>query len=733
MKALMLAIAFVSATAVEALSVTISKYQDSPCGQPLWQLSANAQGGVGPYTYLWSNGATTPELQFLLPGTYTVTVTDGASDQAQATEEILLLPSHPYPVGGPSVAFCEPGGEYAVVHFDETGVTHGPGPYQILSHAAVALPGQNDWFTFYYIFTPGAAPGSAETITWADASGCQGTAEVAVSYDFQPPALVSLTSSGACAGNNGRVDAVFDATGNYLAGVHLFRANGSLVDPAENFINMAGPFQTQWTGLAAGAYWVVVDPDALNSYSPAAYGLPACADSFYVEVPDLTGTCGFVQGKVFFDHDQDCTPDLDEAGIPDRLITFLPGPEYAYTNQNGNYTRRMTNGTYSVEVSGTGTELYPLCPSTQAVDVTVNGNIVAQDFADSSLIDLDVRANIAGGAARPGFVQNLWVKASNLSGQLSGAVDMVLTIDPQFSFLSAEVPPTSVAGNTITWSGLAPLSGFDFHRIPVYVQVPADINLLGQPFSHTLSVAQSGTDANLANNSAVASDVVIGSYDPNDKTAFTSTRTSASQYFIDEDQWIDYRIRFQNTGTDTAFNVVVRDTLSQDLDMGTFEMGISSHDATITFLPHRVVEWRFANILLPDSNVNEAASHGQIEFRIRPAQPLVPGTSIRNAASIYFDYNPPVITEPSVLVAEFSTGIAEMEQRVLRLVPNPVNDAVTVLVPQATPVRLFGMDGRAIDVPMTRTGNGILLDVRALGSGTYLVQTADGRALLVKQ
>ncbi len=707
----------------QALTVTISKYQDAPCGQPLGVLDAYASGGVGPYTISWSNGATTAHLEGLLPGSYTVTVTDGNSEQATATETILDLPSHPYPVAGVTFSHCPGGDPMAEIHFDETGWTHGPGPHTITNPANwVPLLGQGGAFTFYYMVFPGAAPGSTQEVQWADANGCPGTTSGEVSNIYQPPLMTSLSSTGACLGNNGSITGTLVNQQFAMVGVHLRTMDGTPIASGQNFTSDIGPYAFSFGFLAPGAYWVITDPDGLDSWDAGnPYGLPSCADSFYVEVPDLTGNCGIVQGRVYFDHDQDCVQDVNEVGVPDRLITFTPGPEYAYTNSNGGYTRRLTNGSYTMAVDGTGADLYPICPSTTTTDVVVSGGVVNQSFADSSLVALDLKAEIAMGPARPGFVQNVLLRAKNLSGQLSGAVDLVLTIDPQFSFISSEPAPTSVIGNTVSWTGMDPLSGYQRHLVHVHVQVPPDIGLLGQPYAHTASISQPLTESTLANNTAIGGGTVQGSYDPNDKTARTSTRQSDTEYFIGQDDGIDYTIRFQNTGTDTAFTVVVRDTLSEALDIGSFEMGIASHDHTITFLPNRVVEWRFPNILLPDSNVNEPGSHGLIDFRIKPMEPVLPGTVIENTANIYFDFNPPVITEPSVLVAEFSTGVGEQLEPGITVSPNPVSALLSVSA--ASPIArlsIVSADGRVV-----HSGNAnadrTAIDATSLKGGAYTV------------
>jgi len=133
-----------------------------------------------------------------------------------------------------------------------------------------------------------------------------------------------------------------------------------------------------------------------------------------------------------------------------------------------------------------------------------------------------------------------------------------------------------------------------------------------------------------------------GAYDPNDKQGFPIGY--GASHYIKPGMEIEYTIRFQNTGTDTAFNVAIRDTLSQWLDLTSVEVGASSHDYRWSVMGANVLLFDFPNILLPDSNVNQELSNGFIRFRVRPRETTPLETDIFNSAAIYFDFNEPIIT-----------------------------------------------------------------------------------------
>lgn len=134
----------------------------------------------------------------------------------------------------------------------------------------------------------------------------------------------------------------------------------------------------------------------------------------------------------------------------------------------------------------------------------------------------------------------------------------------------------------------------------------------------------------------------IGSFDPNDKTGYPKGFCAA--HYIRADQDIEYKIRFQNTGTDTAFNIIIIDTLSNFLSPASVRPGSSSHPYEFELLGEGVVKFSFPSAMLPDSNINEPASHGFIKFTVSPMPNVPMGAVIENYAAIYFDFNSPIYT-----------------------------------------------------------------------------------------
>ncbi len=171
----------------------------------------------------------------------------------------------------------------------------------------------------------------------------------------------------------------------------------------------------------------------------------------------------------------------------------------------------------------------------------------------------------------------------------------------------------------------------------------------------------------------------VGSYDPNDKVGLPLG--FGDQHYIHPGTELEYTIRFENTGTDTAFRVVLRDTLDEQFDLLTFVPGASSHPYTVEMRDRSVLVFDFPGINLPHKTVNEAGAQGFVCYRITPKAGAPLGACLYNRAGIYFDANPPVSTNRTMHRIGVNFVPVSVWQPVraayrLSLAPNPLRDEV---------------------------------------------------------
>lgn len=230
----------------------------------------------------------------------------------------------------------------------------------------------------------------------------------------------------------------------------------------------------------------------------------------------------------------------------------------------------------------------------------------------------------------------------------------------------------------------------------------------------------------------------IASYDPNDKAA--QPAGYGAPHYIAQNIDIDYKIRFQNTGTDTAFNIVILDTLSSHLNLTSLQMGASSHAYTWN-VTGNVLKVSFPNIMLVDSNANEPLSNGFFRYRIQQKANNPIGTRIENQAAIYFDYNPPIFTNTTFhtvgenfVPVELSVEEVYVDELSVTAFPNPFNHTTTIKVEGKSydelELSVFDVSGRVVANKTAKTNNQIEFSKGNLEVGVYIYQLRGDGALL---
>jgi len=189
--------------------------------------------------------------------------------------------------------------------------------------------------------------------------------------------------------------------------------------------------------------------------------------------------------------------------------------------------------------------------------------------------------------------------------------------------------------------------------------------------------------------------VVVNAYDPNDKNA--NPLGFGEAHSVRPGTPLEYTIRFQNTGNDTAYLVVLRDTLSQHFNAARTEILGASHPYEFALLSDNILHIAFKDILLPDSTTNLEASQGYVLFRVYPKPDLASGTVVENRAAIYFDFNEPIITntvlrtyEDFILVK--TDNVKHPQALDVNIYPNPFSTQTTFELPEGAPAGDYALE-----------------------------------------
>jgi hypothetical protein len=727
MRSLVLIVALIASTTVtRALEVRLEVYA-TDCNGNNGAIIATAQNGEPPYAFNWSDGSTGSAIYGLSPGTYSVTVVDNTGASSTATCEVFFGGAPPtgsgltqnlgFPGLAPCTGECNGGVRlYLLRQFGGYTISTSPNLNVVIS--PIWDSGEPDNVSYYQRYELlGACAG--QTIQLSVNSSC-GSGEVS----FTIPALIEPTIAvgevtGSCTGaNNGTIAGEVTVVTEPLVSEDSWSVRavddlGLQVVPIPNLPFHAGTEAFQIVGLHPGE-WTL----RFTSLESVGSAQEACVIDVPVTVPDLGTACTTVSGTVHYETDVDCSQDGLEVGIPYQLLKATPGPVYGITSGNGAYSIALPFGSYALEQLNP--DAVQLCPTASPIPFTVSsGNNAVLNIADSTLAPFDLSVYALQGISRVGFPFTFSVRLINNTGASGENVSVTFTHDPLFTFISGTNDPVATPGQ-VQWN-IPVIAPFEQRWLQFTVQVPPDPLLLGLVHSWSATATSTSNESNTANNTDTGQGTIVASYDPNDKVGTANNSQSTEHYYLDEDLWIDYVVRFQNTGNDTAFTVVIRDVIEQDLDIESLQILGASHVFTPSFGEGRELVFTFPNILLPDSTTDLLASQGFVAFRMKPRMGLLPGDLIENSAAIFFDFNEPIITEPSVLVAELSSGMPREERYALSLAPVPTNDELIVhSVTGIRTLRVHGADGREV-LQVNARSTHARIDLNGLRTGTYLL------------
>ncbi|MFN0203214.1 MAG: SprB repeat-containing protein, partial [Bacteroidia bacterium] len=385
-----------------------------------------------------------------------------------------------------------------------------------------------------------------------------------------------------------------------------------------------------------------------------------------------------IKGTAYHDVNGNCQQDAGEVGLMNQQVHLSNNWSF-FTDANGKYEFLQTNiGTQYVSYVSNLVYHGIDCPTgyTDTVTFAQNWGGVADsnDFPIRIYAAKDLSVAVFAGNYVPGFPYQAAIYYKNQGTLPVNNVLVTYQYSNVLTSLNFSPVPSTVNGvtQTLSWNvGTLQAGATGLLHVGGITNVSA---VIGTPANSTAVIYPILGDTLPSNNTALINQLVVGSFDPNDKMVSPRGVGNAGN-ITHNDSILTYTIRFQNTGNYPATFVILRDTLDMDLNLNTIQLIGMSHECVTTIENGNVLVFTFNNINLADSASNEPESHGHVLYAIRLKKNLPLGTEIRNKAAIYFDYNAPIITN-EVLNTLYQPISIEDENfaKSVSLVPNPTTN-----------------------------------------------------------
>ena len=430
----------------------------------------------------------------------------------------------------------------------------------------------------------------------------------------------------------------------------------------------------------------------------------------------------------FWDENGNNLKDDGEIPLLNQVFLVEPSNKILITNSEGEANLFLLEGMH--QVSYQANTLWEMNPPT-TYDITVDEEVELPTYyfgLQPSRILTRVEPHLNSNPTRCNTEVSYYLDYSN-TGTTVADGRVVLEFDDLMNFVEASPQPDVIEDGKLTWN-FADLQPTHQNQIQLRFGIP-DENFIGEMLETQALVELFNDNQEVVYSKSSSYDSEVRcSYDPNDKLVQSNLLEQSEFAYIDDE--IFYTIRFQNTGNDVAFNVRVEDELDKKLDWTTFRSITASHDFYTEFNRSTgKVTFYFDDIMLPDHMSNEPESHGFVMFGIASLSELEDKTTLENTASIFFDENPPIVTNTAVntLVAEVETDIEDSILDVgysILIHPNPFSDYTMIEVGGLSPqgnyqLQVTDILGRQLR-ELTLANGKANLQRGDLESGMYLIQ-----------
>ncbi|MBS1587380.1 MAG: T9SS type A sorting domain-containing protein [Bacteroidetes bacterium] len=499
-------------------------------------------------------------------------------------------------------------------------------------------------------------------------------------------------------------------TNTYTVGQAIEISWGNATVDTVNVTNMAGQGNAQGSTIytSVGAYtikYVLINAGQRVDSQTHNFNYNGCQHISISSYNDINNNCVFDAGDIpnYFP----LTIEIDSSNVVIDTVDAC-GLYFIHYGPPGTI--------YTYKIIATPPGITVTCPLSGIIYDTVNApnqhahKYFALNCAPVPAYDLAEHVSIG---IKPTWAYiNIHVTNTDCNG---ANATLVANLSPKIAFSGAYPAPTTVVGNTVTWNfGVAAY-------IPQYVTLAVDTPFIpsltvGDTLQYSFYLTPTAGDTNVSNNTVIRVDTVKAAWDPNYKNV-------SPQGDITAGTRLEYTIHFQNTGNDTARNIHILDTLSDNVTPNTFNLVSTTADVYTELIKyggsHYILKFDFPNINLPDSS-HHGHDAGMVVYNIQSKPTLPPGTYIPNRAGIYFDVNPVVMTNQVVNKIHVPEKVEILNSTKIAVFPNPVNDLLTITTDMSTysTIEITNTLGQIV-LKQSIKQNNTKINVKTLPAGIY--------------
>ncbi|OWP83064.1 hypothetical protein BWK59_12510, partial [Flavobacterium davisii] len=446
---------------------------------------------------------------------------------------------------------------------------------------------------------------------------------------------------------------------------------------------------------------------------------------------NLNSYCSFTPGGIFYTIQGNNNFDINNNGcdlidpiFPNLKLNLANGRNTGsfITNNTGSFSIPLQAGTHTISPVLENPTYFTVSPATTTVTFPTQASPFTQNFCVTPKgTHSDVEISVVPiDRARPGFDAKYKIVYKNKGNQVeNGGVNLSFD-DAKMDYVLSSSVFNGQARNQLTWN-YTNLQPFETRSIDVVFNINSPMETPavngGDVLNYTATISTAHTDELPSDNSFTLNQTVVNSFDPNDITCLEGATVSSAKV----GDYVHYMIRFENTGSANATNIVVKDVVnSAKYDVNSIVPINGSHDF-YTRINGDNVEFIFENINLP---FTDATNDGYVSFKIKTKASLVTGDTFSKNANIYFDYNFPITTNTvTTTIAALANQDFEFGTY-FNLFPNPASSYLNIETKadiELYSVQVYNALGQLVLV-QPQTQNTKTIDVSSLTTGNYFIK-----------